>query len=573
MKTKKQHIWKNYFGMLLKSKLPWLLMTICFLISLGRAELTLVFADMLGKAITTYANLMDAIGPLVNLFLVGISIVILKVAGSHLQGILNAKVERNIQKYAVSQVFYLKTYDIEKNDPREMVTRLTDDTSKSANFIIDLSVNEIPRIYYIVIAIIKVIELKLPVLTITLLAVVPVIVLGSYITGKIIFKNRNKVQQKIADLTAKLAEKIDNVEVIKSYSTEEKEIDSGNVVIKELDKVKKEGAFVDQINAFIKNMMWWLPLLLIIIPPAIYLFRGQLTQGEFYAYILIATSFRTYTSEHLQLWAYLKEAQGATLRLAFILSLNNEKSKISGSVPLVGDIEFKNVSFAYDQRLVLDDVSFTIQRGKKTAIIGLSGSGKTTILNLIEKFYDPKAGDILLNQENINNFDYGTYRSLFTYLPQNAPGFTGNVREMLSYASEEPYSDEELIDVLKKVDLYDDLEKIGGLDYEVGYGASKLSGGQRQKIGVARLLLSHSEYILLDEATSALDAVASEKIQKEIDEATKGRTEITVAHNLSTILNADNILVFNRGKLIDQGRHEELLTRSKFYQELLRGAE
>jgi ATP-binding cassette subfamily B protein AbcA/BmrA len=145
----------------------------------------------------------------------------------HLEGILTAQLERNIQRYAVKQVFFLKVQDIEKDDPREIVTRLTEDTAKSAKFVVDLSVNEIPRLYYIVMAIIQVVQMNLPVLTVTLICVVPLIFLGSWLSGKITFKNRNKIQAKIAVLTAKLAEKIDNVEVIKSYNNQEKEISSG----------------------------------------------------------------------------------------------------------------------------------------------------------------------------------------------------------------------------------------------------------------------------------------------------------------------------------------------------------
>ena len=579
----KPKVWRNYFRMIFGAGLPWALMAACFLLSLANAQLALVFANQMASALTEYTNLMNAIGPLFTVFLIGMATVLLKVVGAHLQGIVTAKVDRNVQRYAVSKVFYLKTADVEKGDPRELITRLTEDTCKNSPFLVDLMINEIPRLYYLVVATVQVAQVGRPVLTLTLLATVPIIIFGSFLAGRITFKVRNKIQAKIADLTARLAEKIDNAETIKAYGTEESEIEAGDKVIMELDKAKKQGALIDQVNAFIKNMMWFLPLLLIIIPPAVLLFNKAITQAEFYAYILIATTFRTYTAQHLDLWIYLKDAQGATLRLSSVLSLDNEATAAGSAKAEPGDIKFEDVSFSYGEGKALDHVSFTLEKGKKTALVGLSGSGKSTVLNLMEKFYTPQEGTIRLGGKDIQELDYTGYRSLFTYLPQNAPGFSGTVRDMLNYNSETPHSDEELVEVLKKVDLYNDLaalgsadganaDTFGGLDYEIGPGGEKLSGGQRQKLGTARLILSDTEFVLLDEATSALDVEATTKVQEAIDEACRNRTQITVAHDLRTVLNADHILVFNQGHLEAEGRHAELLETCPLYKALVKEA-
>ena len=555
-------IWKKYFRMLLDAGLPWGLMVICFALAMLTSQLTLTFANKLGTTLVPYDDMSQAKGPLFVLFALGIGNIIVKVASAWLQGIVTAQVDRNLQKHAVKKVFYLKTSDVEKGDPREMITRLTEDTSKSSVFLVDLMINEIPRLYYMVMAVIQVIALKRPILIVCTLAVIPIVLLGSIIGGKLTFNNRNAIQQNIAVLTARLAEKIDNIEIIKAYHTEEKEILSGNEVIDELDKVKKQGVLVDQINAFIKNMMWFLPLLVIIIPPALLLFKGEMTQGDFYAYILIVTTFRSKAEEHLTLWIYLKEAQGASLRLSEILNMKSEK-EIKGAVPLIGDLHFDHVSFSYDDKKVLDDVSFTIPQGKKTALVGLSGSGKSTMLNLIEKFYEPQKGSILLNGQNIAEADCQKYRKMFAYLPQNATGFNGTVRDMLLLSCNIDTNDEKLKEVLKQVEL-PELD----LDDEIGYEGEKLSGGQRQKLGIARLLLSDAEYFLLDEATSALDAEATDILQKRIDEETSGKTQIVVAHDLSTVINADKIMLFDNGRLSAEGTHEELLKNSELYRQL-----
>ncbi|MCF0115353.1 MAG: ABC transporter ATP-binding protein, partial [Erysipelotrichaceae bacterium] len=235
----KRSVVKDYFNMLMKAKLPYKLLVITLIISFIKAQLALIFADKLGSAIHEYANMNEAIMPLLVLFIIGMGSVIVAVVKTYVESIATAQVERNMQQYALAKVFYLKMNDLEEEDPRQLVTRLTEDTSKSGNFIIDLTVNELPRLYYIIAATFAVIKLKLPLLTITLLLVIPVIFLGAFISGKVTFKNREKVQSKIASLTALLAEKLDNMATIKSYSQEEEEIVKGNEVILQLDKAKR----------------------------------------------------------------------------------------------------------------------------------------------------------------------------------------------------------------------------------------------------------------------------------------------------------------------------------------------
>ena len=567
----KQHVWKDYFSMLFKAGLPWILMAVCFGLSMLTAIMSLELANQITVVSKDYANIRDAVPELWKIIGILVLGIVSSVAGKHLQGIVAAQVDRNVEKYAVSKIFYLKTKDLEENDSRSFITRLTDDTCKNSPFLIELAINEIPRIYYIIAAIIAVRKLGQPILTASMFLLIPSIVILSLISGKITFSNRNKVQTRLAAVTAKLAEKIDDIELIKSYSTEEKEIEAGNEILDELGKVRKEGALVDHINKFIKNMIWFIDIAIMVIPPTLLMFKGVIDRAGYYAYVLIVSRFETYVREHLILWLYLKEAQGATRRLSAVLNMENEMTVSADERFTAGDIEFRNVSFAYGEENVLDDVSFLIRKGTKTGIVGLSGSGKSTLLNLIEKFYEPDEGMILVGNTDISKLDYTSYRSHFAYLPQNAPCLDCSVREMLNYSCEKGYSDEELLQALKDVMLYDDIMELGGLDYKLGHNGENLSGGQRQKLGIARMLLSDCEYVLLDEATSALDPEATVMIQKKIDEKCQGKTLIVVAHDLSTIANADQVLVFDKGKLLAQGTHEELKKKLPLYAQLVKG--
>ena len=186
MESKRSGV-KDYVNMLMKAKLPYKLLVITLIISFIKAQLALIFADKLGSAIHEYANMNEAIMPLLVLFIIGMGSVIVAVVKTYVESIATAQVERNMQQYALAKVFYLKMNDLEEEDPRQLVTRLTEDTSKSGNFIIDLTVNELPRLYYIIAATFAVIKLKLPLLTITLLLVIPVIFLGAFISGMVTF--------------------------------------------------------------------------------------------------------------------------------------------------------------------------------------------------------------------------------------------------------------------------------------------------------------------------------------------------------------------------------------------------
>ena len=567
----KPSVWKNYFSMLRHAGLPWVLMIVCFVLSLLVSILTLALANQLAVVLQENVPIHSVVPEIWKLIAVIIGGIGCTIANSHLQGIVTAQIDRNVQKYAVGKVLYLKTKDLEATDTREFITRLTDDTTKNAPFLIELVINEIPRLFYLVGAIISVAQMGQPTLLGAMFLLIPGILILAFLSGLITFRNRNKIQARLAAVTARLAEKIDNVELIKSYGAEEKEIESGDKVLDELNKVRKEGALVDHVNQLISHFIWFIDIIIIVVPPTLLMFNGAIDRAMYVAYILLVSKFETNVKDHLKVWVALKEAQGATRRLSAVLQLDDETDAKATGALSSGDIVFDNVSFAYGEEYVLKDLSFTIPQGKKTGIVGLSGSGKSTVLNLIEKFYTPDAGKILLGGTDIQSADYTQYRSRFASLPQNAPAISGTVREMLRFSANREYSDEEMNGALKAVLLYDDLAPLGGLDYDIGHSGENLSGGQRQKLGIARMLLSDADYVLLDEATSALDPEATALLQQRIDAHCKGKTLVVVAHDLRTIENADNILVLEDGRLIGQGTHQRLSETLPLYAELVKG--
>ena len=236
-----------------------------------------------------------------------------------------------------------------------------------------------------------------------------------------------------------------------------------------------------------------------------------------------------------------------------------------------GNIVFENVSFGYETRneLALNDISFTVPAGKTVALVGRSGSGKTTIASLLTRFYDVSQGNILIDDTNIQNFTLHCLRNQIGLVSQNVHLFNDTIANNIAYGRVGIYSQEQIKEAAKKAYAYDFIMGLeNGFDTKVGESGVLLSGGQRQRIAIARALLRDTPILILDEATSALDSESERAIQKALDELQKGRTSIVIAHRLSTIENADEILVMNDGKIIEKGTHSELLSLNGTYTRL-----
>jgi ABC-type multidrug transport system fused ATPase/permease subunit len=253
---------------------------------------------------------------------------------------------------------------------------------------------------------------------------------------------------------------------------------------------------------------------------------------------------------------------------------------------LIGDIEFKNVEFSYPIRkkdhkdgdsdelqseMVLKGLSFTIREGEKVAFVGESGSGKSTIANLIRRAFDPQSGDITVNGHNIKNLELKTFLKKIGSVDQEVNLFDKSIRENISYGTEKLLTDDELnkISKMARIDaFYKKLEH--GWDTIVGERGAKVSGGEKQRIGIARALAKNPEILIFDEATSALDTVSERVVQKSIDLVSKGKTSIIIAHRLSTVKNCDKIFVLKQGVLLAEGTHEHLLETCEYYKELVK---
>lgn len=236
---------------------------------------------------------------------------------------------------------------------------------------------------------------------------------------------------------------------------------------------------------------------------------------------------------------------------------------------VTGDVVFEHVEFSYEEsKKILKDISFTLNAGKSIAIVGPSGSGKSTIVNLIPRLYDVDSGSVTFDGIDVRKLDIGFLRSQVGVVSQETYLFNGTIRDNLLYAKPDA-TDDEMVEALKKANIWDFIEKQEkGIDTEVGNRGLKLSGGEKQRISIARIILKDPTIFIFDEATSALDSISEKRIQDAIDPIIKSKTSILIAHRLSTILAADEILVVKDGTIAERGTHKELLNKEGVYREL-----
>ena len=288
--------------------------------------------------------------------------------------------------------------------------------------------------------------------------------------------------------------------------------------------------------------------------------------GQLISFVLYSTFVGASFGGIAELYAQIQKAIGATERVFELLDETPEKINSDRDLATIdkikGNVTFKNVAFSYHSRKeikVLKDVSFTANFGQKIAIVGPSGTGKSTIASLLLRFYTIDEGEILVDGKNIYDFDLEHLRGNMSIVPQDVILFGGTIRENIAYGKPNA-TEEEIVTASKQANAYNFIESFPEkFETIVGERGIKLSGGQRQRIAIARALLKNPSILILDEATSSLDSKSEKLVQEALEILMEGRTSIIIAHRLSTIRSADQILVLDNGKITEQGTHQELI--------------
>ncbi|MEA2182204.1 MAG: ATP-binding cassette, subfamily bacterial [Solirubrobacteraceae bacterium] len=414
-----------------------------------------------------------------------------------------------------------------------------------------------------------------PLLALVALSPVPFVVWIAQRYGREARPALQEVQQRIAELTADVEENVGGVRVVKAFAREERQLTR---FADSVSRVFEQSMISTRLRAFYNPFIGFLPqlgLVLLLLIGGKAVIDGRLNLGEFtafYTYLLVLLApMRT-------LGVLLGMSQRATASGTRLFELLDREPKIvpaPGATPLPpgsGRVELRHASLIYEGAAepALDDVTLTVQAGTTLALVGATGSGKTTLVQLVSRLYEPTAGEVLVDGVDVRTVDPRALRREIAIVTDDPFLFSASVHENIAYARRDSASREEVVAAAKRAQAHEFIERLpDGYDTTVGERGLTLSGGQRQRIAIARALLADPRILILDDATSSVDSSTEQQIKRGLAEVMAGRTTFVIAHRLSTIRLADEIAVLEDGRLLDHGTHDELLERSEFYGEIV----
>ena len=405
-------------------------------------------------------------------------------------------------------------------------------------------------------------------LSLTLLVLLPLVYLAVKLSTSRIRQGSKKVQDSMGGMTHLLDENISGNDLIKIYNAQESERNKFfniiNIIRQQRFKVDMAGG----VNTSIVNVLIGLCLACVVFLSSTYLIMSA---GDFLAFF---TAMGMLVKPAKTLININKPLQQALVAAISVFSLIDEKSEQNLGNKLLnrieGDINFDNVSFSYNgEKSSLKNINLNITCGETIALVGSTGSGKTTLVNLLTRFYSPSNGKITINNEDINNFELESFRSNISYVDQHVRLFNDTISGNIAFGQSDKMPEDSILSAAKISNSTEFIDKLDDkFDSEIGEDGVTLSGGQRQRLSIARAIAKDSPILILDEATSALDSATEKLVQSAINKMQQGRTTIIIAHRLSTVQNADRIIVLKDGEIIEQGSHNELLEISGEYSKL-----
>ena len=446
-----------------------------------------------------------------------------------------------------------------------IVSKITYETEQLSTIVTKVALDAVRDIFTVIAILSYMIYLDW-LLTLIFLVMAPIMAFYLKLVSPKLRGAGTEVQHSMGDMTRVSQEAVSAQRIVKIFGAEKFELSRFSKINIRNRKMHTKLARLSGINSFVIEILSALALALVV-----YYSVGHFSAGEFAAFI---GALLMLISPIKKLTAINEQIQIGYAAAISIFSIIDESKEIDYGrkkiAKVLGNIEFKNVSFNYSPttKNVLIDINLKIKSGEKVALVGMSGGGKSTLINLIPKFYDLNAGQILIDNKNISEIKLSNLREKISLVSQDTILFNDTIYNNIAYGSR--YKNKsQIIKAAKAANALEFIEKLPNkFDHIIGDRGVKLSGGQKQRIAIARAILKDAPILLLDEATSALDSESEKYVQNAIDLLTKGRTSLVIAHRLSTVLNADRIIVISNGAILEEGSHKALIKSNKYYTKL-----
>lgn len=488
--------------------------------------------------------------------------------------VVRYRINRNLRNVLWGKILRLKPAYFDKVSASTLISRITVDADSLNEFVLDVVLETATQIYYLVLTIVAMSAISIKA-GLILLAFVPFTFLVSFIIGRLNLKFQNAAKFSLANLTEYLSELLSALPLLKAFNMQSGESRRGDRVIDDYYRANRKLIGLDVFSQILSSAIGILPEIAIVMMGIKLLGDGTFDTAGWYTFYLYAGTFIGFFNTMGGIWQQSKSIQGQLNKVTDILYEEDEATApYVEQIAADGDIQFDHVTFSYENSPVLDDVSLTIPGGKITAIIGYSGMGKTTLVKLLERIYEPDAGRILCGTEDIRAQDVRSWRSRIAYVMQETPLLSGSIRDNLLYGIHRPVSDEEIRQALRLACLEKFVDSLEcGLEYEVGQFGANLSSGQRQKIAIAGAILSGAKLLVLDEPTASMDIISTNDIVRTVSALKGEHTVILITHDKEAVMAADHVIAAEGSSRFIEGDAAQVRMMSEFYRELTEGGE
>lgn len=449
----------------------------------------------------------------------------------------------------------------------ELISRNTNDVEKVRTVVSNL-IPEFLRETLTIIGLVSVVIYQSPSLAFYALIILPLAILPLSKLAKKMKKISRSSQEKISDITAKLSEIFNNIEVIKANNASKHEEDIFKEENKKYFGITMKSVKVSQLVSPMMETLGSIGVSIVIIVGGMEVINDKMTMGAFFSFLTALFMLYTPIKRLSSLYNNLQEAVAASERIFFLLDHEPTIVGKDKEVPQnIENIEFKDVTLSYDDKKALNGINLKAKKGEFIALVGDSGGGKSSLVNLLIRFYDPTSGSITLNGTNTKEFSLQSLRDSISIVTQRVYIFNESVAANVAYGK--TVNEEKIIDALKKANAYEFIEELPeGIYTKLDESGTNLSGGQRQRIAIARAIYTNPKILIMDEATSALDSKSEKKITQAMENLIKDKITFVIAHRLSTIQKANKIVVLKNGKVSAIGTDKELKDSSIEYQKL-----